>query len=116
MSPRRPQARLALVDAKGKVYAEQSTVWSPEHSKREDKIRIDIPEEARLAHAEGAELALEVQLGDDQARPLRPRAGTRLPANPSHRPPYGAVPAGVRLPAASRMIYSRRHDKVGRHG
>jgi hypothetical protein len=73
------QARLALVDATGQVYAEQSTVWSPEHSKREDKIRLDIPEEARIAHAEGHQLSLEVQLGDTEpavfALELGPNAG-----------------------------------------
>lgn len=58
------EARVAIVDGQGNVFAEERTLWSPEHPERKDKMKLQISSEARLAADAGTPLLLEVQLGD----------------------------------------------------
>jgi hypothetical protein len=59
-------ASMALVDSRGRVLAEDSAVWSPDHKKRKDKLRVKVTREARLAVQEGEELYLQFRLGDQE--------------------------------------------------
>jgi hypothetical protein len=57
-------ASMALVDGNGHIFDEDAAVWSPEHAKRKDKLRVKVNKEARLAIESGRTLHLEFRLGD----------------------------------------------------